>query len=57
MRVKLHVRWEPQEEGMMSVAASFPQYETEVIEPVGDEDTSEGVNGARKSVVAGSSDG
>ena len=31
----------------------FPQYETEVIEPVGDEDTSEGVNGARKSGVGG----
>ena len=24
MRVKSHVRWEPQEEGMMSAAASFP---------------------------------
>ena len=33
----------PQEEGMMSAAASFPQYETKVIEPVGDEITSEGV--------------
>ena len=31
----------------------FPQYETEVIESVGDEDTSEGVNDARKSDVAG----
>ena len=29
---------------MMSVAASFPQYETEVIEPIGDEIASEGVN-------------
>ena len=26
---------EPQEEGMMSTAASFPQYETKVINPVG----------------------
>ena len=30
-----HVRWEPQEEGVMRTAASFPQYETKVIEPVG----------------------
>ena len=28
---------------MMSAAASFPQYETKVIEPVGDEIASEGV--------------
>ena len=34
----------PQEEGMMSAAASFPQYETKVIEPVGEESASEGVN-------------
>ena len=30
-----HVRWEPQGEGMMRMEASFPQYETKVIEPVG----------------------
>ena len=30
-----HVRWEPQVEGMMRIEASFPQYETKVIEPVG----------------------
>ena len=35
MRVDVHVRWEPQEEGMMRTAVSFPQYETKVIEPVG----------------------
>ena len=34
----------PQEEGMMSAAASFSQYETKVIEPVGEERTSKGVN-------------
>ena len=33
----------PQEEVMMSAAASFPQYETNVIEPVGEENASEGV--------------
>ena len=33
-----------QEEGMMSVAASFTQYKTKVIEPVGDENAFEGVN-------------
>ncbi|KAK1619913.1 hypothetical protein QYE76_025430 [Lolium multiflorum] len=32
MRVDVHVRWEPQEEGMMRTAVSFPQYETKVIE-------------------------
>jgi hypothetical protein len=26
----LATQWEPQEEGMMSTAASFPQYETKV---------------------------
>ena len=31
----------PQEEGMMSVVVSFPQLETEVIEPVGNENSSE----------------
>ncbi|KAK1647635.1 hypothetical protein QYE76_065440 [Lolium multiflorum] len=30
MRVDVHVRWEPQEEGMMRTVASFPQYETKV---------------------------
>ncbi|KAK1683201.1 hypothetical protein QYE76_044049 [Lolium multiflorum] len=35
MRVDVHVRWEPQEKGMMRTAVSFPQYETKVIEPVG----------------------
>jgi len=35
MRVDVHVRWEPQVEGMMRTAASFPQYETKVIESVG----------------------
>ena len=28
-------RWEPQVEGVMRIAASFPQYETKVVEPVG----------------------
>ena len=35
MRVDVHVRWKPQEEGMMHTTVSFPQYETKVIEPVG----------------------
>jgi hypothetical protein len=35
MRVDVHVRWEPQDEGVMRTAVSFPQYETKVIEPVG----------------------
>ena len=35
IRVDAHVRWEPQVEGMMRIEASFPQYETNVIEPVG----------------------
>src|SRR5215213_2013323 len=35
IRVDAHVRWEPQVEGMMRIEASFPQYETKVIEPVG----------------------
>ncbi|KAK1697210.1 hypothetical protein QYE76_013907 [Lolium multiflorum] len=30
MRVDVHVRWEPQEEGMMRTVASFPQKETKV---------------------------
>ena len=34
----------PQEEGMMSVAIGFPQLETEVIEPVGNENSSKGVD-------------
>ena len=38
----------PQEEGMMSILQVFAQYETKVIEPVGDESASEGVNGATK---------
>ncbi|KAK1627747.1 hypothetical protein QYE76_002062 [Lolium multiflorum] len=35
IRVDAHVRWEPQVEGMMRIEASFPQYETKVIESVG----------------------
>ena len=36
MRVKSHVSWEPQEEGMMSTAASFPSVRNQgLIEPVG----------------------
>ena len=35
IRIDAHVRWEPQVEGMMRIEASFPQYETKVIEPVG----------------------
>ena len=43
MRVKLHVRWEPQEEGMMSAAASFPSVRNQgLIEPVGSQGSSEG---------------
>ena len=34
----------PQEQDMMSAAASFPQYETKIIEPVGVGIASEGVN-------------
>ena len=37
MTRKAHARWEPQVEGVVRIAASFPQYETRVIEPVGDE--------------------
>ena len=43
----------PQQKGMMSVAASFPQYEIKVIEPVGDQSASEDVNGARKLMLTG----
>jgi hypothetical protein len=32
-----HDHWEPQVKGVMRIAASFPQYETKVVEPVGDE--------------------
>ena len=37
MSREAHVRWEPQEEGVMHTAVIFPQKETKVIEPVGDE--------------------
>ena len=40
---KSHVRWEPQEEGMMSAAASFPSVRNQgLIGPVGNQDHSEG---------------
>ena len=37
----------------MSAAASFPQYETKVIKPLGDESAAEGVHGARKAMLMG----
>jgi hypothetical protein len=43
MAYRLHPRWEPQEEGMMSTVASLPLVvKPRFIEPVGESQTSEG---------------